>query len=183
VKPLTHSTISKYKPSAPSLLALLLLGSAVFFSGCTVSASSPQPITNTTPLPSNPTRYYWDSTMRATGLQSYSPYQQGGTVSFNMVKNVQTRTFQIQCTGSMRPAIDCNHWLIAYSPTNESEIHLGDVLEYRSYGFTNYIHRVIYIDNVNGTNYYLMRGDNNLDVDARITFSQIISKITGVWYQ
>ena len=86
------------------------------------------------------------------------------TLTFRDNRNLSIIT--IKNTGSMRPSISDYSILIVVIPKDESEINIGDIVS----SDRNILHRVINKTNMNGTIYYLTKGDNNRadDVDLKI---------------
>ena len=78
-------------------------------------------------------------------------------------------------TNSMDPVIDENANAIQIIPKDESQVHVGDIVSYKSeYADGTIIHRVIEIGYDENGWYCLMKGDNNKSNDpGKIRFSQI----------
>jgi hypothetical protein len=89
------------------------------------------------------------------------------------LKDAQWATFTD--TNSMDPVIDIGTNAIEIVPQSESEIHVGDIISYRSdYADGNIIHRVVDIDEDGEGWYCTARGDNNdFDDPGKIRFDQI----------
>ena len=64
-------------------------------------------------------------------------------------------------TGSMKPTLDENSIGIRIKITNESQVHIGDIVSYQHENDT-IIHRVIGISQDPNGIYFTMKGDNNL---------------------
>ncbi len=103
----------------------------------------------------------------------------------------------LACTGSMRPTLDCGDLVFAYRPSNESEIHKGDIVSFRiapneTAGFlepsvteTIYVmHRVFRITKTSqNETAFITKGDNsetNAQTDAiYLSFSRIETKLAA----
>lgn len=87
-------------------------------------------------------------------------------------------------TNSMDPIIDYGANAIEIVPKNESYIHLGDIVSYKSdYASGTIIHRVIEINQDEEGWYCRTKGDNNPDIDpGKIRFSQIQRLVVAVIY-
>lgn len=85
-------------------------------------------------------------------------------------------------TNSMDPLLDINANGIEIVPKTEDDIHIGDVISYKtSSGIV--VHRVIDIGNDEEGVYYTVKGDNNLIEDnVKIRFSDIQGILVAVVY-
>lgn len=89
-------------------------------------------------------------------------------------------------TKSMLPVLNENSKGLVINVTDESELHIGDIVTY-SYNLTSNIsiliaHRIVNIDRDNEGIYYVTKGDNNVAVDPIVRFNQIKEKLIGVLY-
>lgn len=87
-------------------------------------------------------------------------------------------------TQSMAPTIYPGQWyLLQY---NATKLAKGDIISFKDctnsgYGF--FIHRIINIENKNGTNYYTTKGDNNPTPDiCNTTDKEIQGRVVGTFY-
>lgn len=87
-------------------------------------------------------------------------------------------------TNSMDPLIDEGTNAIQVVPKTEAEIHVGDIVSYKSdYADGIIIHRVIEIGYDDSGWYCLMKGDNNSRVDpGKVRFSQIKRVVVAIIY-
>ena len=86
-------------------------------------------------------------------------------------------------TGSMIPTLNENSKGIKIPVTEESQLHVGDIITYKDN--TNedlIIHRIIGIGFDDKGNYYVTKGDNNLVSDGKIRFEQIRYKLIVLVY-
>lgn len=81
-------------------------------------------------------------------------------------------------TGSMEPQIKVNDIIITKKIKNENSLKVGDIISYRSKTDDIVItHRIYEIKNEDGKKYYIMKGDNNNQVDGEeVEFSNIVGK-------
>ena len=84
-------------------------------------------------------------------------------------------------SGSMEPIIKV-HDAVLTKRCNESDIHIGDVVTYKSLEAAYYgvliTHRVVNIEEKNGEKLFITKGDHNETIDrSPIRFSQIQGKI------
>ncbi len=85
-------------------------------------------------------------------------------------------------TNSMDPLIDENSNGIEIIPESIADIHIGDVVSYKS-GEDIIIHRVVFIGADEQGWYALMKGDNNNVKDPeKVRFEQIERILVGVIY-
>ena len=89
------------------------------------------------------------------------------------LKNAQWSRFTD--TKSMDPVIDKGANAIQIVPEDESDVHVGDIVSYKSlYADGTIIHRVIEIGYDNEGWYAILKGDNNSQKDpGRVRFNQI----------
>lgn len=87
-------------------------------------------------------------------------------------------------TNSMDPVIDSGSNAIEVVPETESDIHVGDIVAYRSvYKSGVIVHRVVEIGSDSDGWYALLKGDNNPGVDpGKIRFSQVERIVVGIIY-
>jgi len=84
-------------------------------------------------------------------------------------------------TGSMRPVFDEGHNGIRIVPKNEDQISVGDIISFKR-GENLIVHRVVEKgEDENGT-YFVTKGDNNLQSDGKVYFSDIKYLTVGVLY-
>ena len=86
-------------------------------------------------------------------------------------------------TNSMDPILDEHATGIEIVPDSLTDIHIGDIVSYKSNDSEVIIHRVVFIGVDNKGWYALMKGDNNDARDPeRIRFEQIQRVLVGVIY-
>lgn len=87
-------------------------------------------------------------------------------------------------TNSMDPVIDAGSNAIEIIPKTTEDIHLGDIVSYKSkYTDSQIIHRVIQISNDSDGWYAVMKGDNNPESDpGKIRFHQIRRVVVAIIY-
>ena len=87
-------------------------------------------------------------------------------------------------TNSMDPIIDYGANAIEIVPKSEDDIHLGDIVSYKSlYSDSTIIHRVVEIGQDEKGTYYRLKGDNNEYNDpGKVWFSQIKRVLVAVIY-
>ena len=86
-------------------------------------------------------------------------------------------------TDSMLPFLDENSNAIEIIPTNENEIHIGDIVSYRAFTNDIVIHRVIEKGTDEQGVYFILKGDNNPYPDPeKVRFSQIQRILVAVIY-
>ena len=103
--------------------------------------------------------------------------------SDNVVINVKNlRWAKFTDTNSMDPVIDSEANSLEVVPTDESEVHIGDIISYESvYGVL--IHRVIDIKEDEKGIYYIVKGDNNETADPfKVRFADVTGIVVGVLY-
>jgi hypothetical protein len=105
----------------------------------------------------------------------------GDNVLIN-IKNAQWARFTD--THSMDPVLSASANAIEIVPKDYSEIHVGDIVSYKSeYADGNIIHRVIEIGFDDKGWYCIMKGDNNSGIDpGKIRFSQIQRVVVAIIY-
>lgn len=84
-------------------------------------------------------------------------------------------------TGSMKPILDAGANGIRIVPSNESQIHVGDIVTYKK-GNDLIIHRVIDEGNDSRGRWFIVKGDNNNLADGKIRFSDIKYVTVGILY-
>ncbi len=85
-------------------------------------------------------------------------------------------------TNSMDPLLDENSNGIEIIPDSIADIHIGDIVSYKS-GDDSIIHRVVFIGADEKGWYCLMKGDNNSSQDPKkIRFDQIQRVLVGIIY-
>ncbi len=86
-------------------------------------------------------------------------------------------------TNSMDPLLDEGANGIEIVPKSEEDIHLGDVISYKTEMGDVVIHRVIEMNADNDGIYYVVKGDNNPLADLeKVRFSQIQGILVAVVY-
>jgi signal peptidase I len=75
-------------------------------------------------------------------------------------------------TGSMKPVLDERSKGIRIRPSNESQIHIGDIISFRRKDIL-IVHRVIEKGEDNLGTYFVTKGDNNEFKDGKIRFEDI----------
>ncbi|MFH1400405.1 MAG: signal peptidase I [Nanoarchaeota archaeon] len=98
------------------------------------------------------------------------------------IKDVQWATFTD--TNSMDPVIDAGSNALEVIPSSEDDIHVGDIVAYKSdYSTGTIIHRVVYKGNDEDGTYFVLKGDNNpINDPGKIRFSQIKRVLVAVIY-
>lgn len=87
-------------------------------------------------------------------------------------------------TNSMDPILDETANAIEIIPKSEKDIHIGDIVSYKS-KLTNsvIIHRVIKISEDEKGTYYIFKGDNNTSPDPeKVRFNQIERILVAIIY-
>lgn len=90
-----------------------------------------------------------------------------------------------RCCGSMRPTISDRAILLMLKP-EEKELAIGDIVSFKC-GNQSLLHRIVEVENINGTTKYLTKGDNNdqndlIGFNCEPNFSEIYQKVVGVLY-
>lgn len=87
-------------------------------------------------------------------------------------------------TNSMDPFIDAGANSVEIKPESEEDIHVGDVISFRTeYADGIIIHRVVEIGNDSDGNYFITRGDNTPTTDpGKRRFADINGVVVGVIY-
>lgn len=86
-------------------------------------------------------------------------------------------------TNSMDPVFDQGHHAIQAIPQSEDEIHVGDIISYRSPMGFSVIHRVQKIGRDNNGWYAIVKGDNNPAPDPiKVRFDQITRVVVALIY-
>ena len=87
-------------------------------------------------------------------------------------------------TNSMDPIIDEHANSIQIIPRNLKDVHVGDIISYKSeYANGVIIHRVIFKGQDENGVYYYLKGDNNIMRDpGRVRFSQLRRITVGIIY-
>lgn len=85
-------------------------------------------------------------------------------------------------TNSMDPVLDVHANGIEIKPESEDDIHVGDMISYKTdSGFV--IHRVIEIKSDNNGIYYVVKGDNNPFADpVKVRFADVQGILVAVVY-
>ncbi len=85
-------------------------------------------------------------------------------------------------TNSMDPLLDAGANGIEIKPVSEDDVHIGDVISYKS-GNGVVIHRVIGIEDDEQGVYYIVKGDNNPIPDKeKVRFSDVQGILVAVVY-
>ena len=84
----------------------------------------------------------------------------------------------------MDPIIDEHANSIQIIPKNLEEVHLGDIISYKSdFSSGVIIHRVVFIGQDEEGTYYYLKGDNNIMRDpGRVRFNQLRRITVGIIY-
>ncbi len=87
-------------------------------------------------------------------------------------------------TNSMDPVLDETANAIQITPKSADDIHVGDIISYKSeYAEGTIIHRVIKINKDNKGWYCIVKGDNNQNPDpGKIRFNQIKRVLVAIIY-
>ncbi len=80
---------------------------------------------------------------------------------------------------SMEPLLQTGD-LVLVSKASPNQIHVGDIVVYRSTYGELIIHRVIKVMRIDGRYVYLIKGDNNLVPDGDIPYNMILGKVIGL---
>lgn len=98
-----------------------------------------------------------------------------------VVIDIEAEWARFMDTNSMDPLIDEGANAIQIVPDSKDDVHVGDVVSYKSdKGII--IHRVIDIGNDEEGTYYTVKGDNNREPDPKVRFEQIEKVLVGVIY-
>ena len=84
-------------------------------------------------------------------------------------------------TGSMSPVLGENSNGIVISPTNSSDVRVGDIITFRDFGRL-IVHRVVEKGIDDEGVYFITKGDNSDFVDSKIRFSDIEHILVGILY-
>jgi signal peptidase I len=85
-------------------------------------------------------------------------------------------------TNSMDPFIDAGANSIEVRPSSPEDIQIGDVVSYHSDGAI-IVHRVVMVGSDDEGLFYLMKGDNNNQIDPeKVRFDQINGVLVAVIY-
>jgi signal peptidase I len=95
------------------------------------------------------------------------------------VENASIESYQD--ADSMAPFLTNYSHGLRIHPKSESDIHVGDIVSFTQ-GNRTIVHRVVNIQKENNTIYFVTKGDNAQNEDARIVFSDIEWKIIGILY-
>jgi signal peptidase I len=92
--------------------------------------------------------------------------------------------YSIENTKSMDPVLDYGSYGLGISPQTADDLHIGDIVTYRSnYHEKPIIHRIIAVGMDTSGWYAKLKGDNNLLEDpGRIRFGQINRIVIAVLY-
>jgi hypothetical protein len=87
-------------------------------------------------------------------------------------------------TGSMKPVLDENANGIEIVPNSEADIHVGDIVSYQAiWNEELVVHRVVYKGKDSIGTYFILKGDNNEEVDpGKVRFEQIKYKTIAIIY-
>ena len=87
-------------------------------------------------------------------------------------------------TNSMIPVLDKGANGLELIPSSESDIYIGDIVAYESsYVDGLVVHRIINIGEDSKGKFYILKGDNNKEVDPeKVRFEQIKYVLIGVIY-
>ena len=97
-----------------------------------------------------------------------------------LIENAQIATFAN--TNSMDPLLDENSHGIEIIPQNPEDIHVGDIISYRS-GSDTIIHRVVSINLDEEGYFYTLKGDNNpVEDPEKVRFEQVERLLVGIIY-
>lgn len=101
-----------------------------------------------------------------------------------IIKVNDPRWATFENTNSMNPVFDIGANTIQIIPKTADNIHIGDIVSYRSrYSDEIIIHRVVDVDYDDKGWYARMKGDNNLLKDpGRIRFNQVRSLTIAIVY-
>jgi len=131
----------------------------------------------------------------ASGKQNtaYSPIAPSDTISENqilvydnkvllMVQNAQWASYTN--TKSMSPVLDYGANGIEIVPKSKEELHIGDIVAYETkWNKIPVVHRIVDIKEDELGTYYVLKGDNNKDVDpVKVRFEQIRYKVIAIVY-
>lgn len=84
-------------------------------------------------------------------------------------------------SGSMRPFLDKGANGIRIKPSNETQIEVGDIISYKSFGFL-VVHRVVERGIDSKGVYFIPQGDSNVFQDGKIRFEDIEYVTIGIIY-
>ena len=85
-------------------------------------------------------------------------------------------------TNSMDPVFDVHNFAIKIKPKHLSDLKEGDIVSYKS-NRGIIIHRIVEIKKDESGSYFVMKGDNNNQVDPeKVRFEQITGVVVGILY-
>ena len=86
-------------------------------------------------------------------------------------------------TGSMKPTLDEKSNAIEITPESKEQLHVGDIIAYKSRTGETVIHRIIKIGYDNKGWYCIVKGDNNeIPDEEKVRFEQIQRVVVGIIY-
>lgn len=85
-------------------------------------------------------------------------------------------------TGSMKPFLDKGSHALQYKPTSTTDIAIGDIITYTK-DSTTIVHRVAATGTDEKGSFYLVKGDNNDNLDPiKLRFNDINSVVYAIIY-
>ncbi|MBR9691006.1 hypothetical protein GOV08_04965 [Candidatus Woesearchaeota archaeon] len=133
-----------------------------------------------------------------TGFVAFNPVSDEVNSPFDWIKEEQIHVYNDRVvidlkdaewatftdTNSMDPVIDFGSNAIEIVPKSTEDIHIGDIISYKSkYSTGTVIHRVVEIGSDDEGWYAKTKGDNNDNVDpGKIRFSQVQRVVVAVIY-
>lgn len=110
-----------------------------------------------------------------------------GLLLLNIVSAISGQSYVAVVSGiSMEPILSTGDLVLILPVKNPSEIHVGDVIVYRSMSGRYIIHRVINIVDVGGNIYFITKGDNNPIPDLfspelpGVPFENVMGKVVSI---
>lgn len=105
-----------------------------------------------------------------------------GLLLLNIASTISGQSYIAVVSGiSMEPILSTGDLVIILPVKDPSEIHVGDVVVYKSVSGRYIIHRVINITNIGGDTYFIIKGDNNPIPDpAPVPFESIVGKVISI---
>ncbi len=110
-----------------------------------------------------------------------------GLLSLNIASTISGQSYIAVVSGiSMEPILSTGDLVLILPVKDPSEIHVGDVVVYKSTSGRYIIHRVINIINIKGNTYFITKGDNNPVPDTfapglpGVPFESIVGKVVSI---
>ncbi len=104
--------------------------------------------------------------------------------SYVIIKAKNATWAKFADTNSMDPVLDANANSIEIKPKSAEQLHIGDIISYRSNFINGYVvHRIVDIKQDEKGIYFATKGDNSWSIDPqKVRFSDIKGVVIGVLY-